>query len=109
MWFRASHQVSGRGLFGDLARLIHLANVVTAARTVRGLQQFVCEGGWDDAALPAKHRRLVNEDVGKDDGILIVDGSGFPKHGSHSADVPASGSGTPARGHLPGQRFPWLR
>jgi SRSO17 transposase len=58
-----------------------------AARTVRALQQFVGEGGWDDAAILAKHRRLVNEDLGEDDGVLIVDGSDFPKQGSHSAGV----------------------
>jgi SRSO17 transposase len=58
-----------------------------AARTVRALQQFVGEGGWDDAAILAKHRRLVDETLGDDDGVLIVDGSDFPKQGSHSAGV----------------------
>jgi SRSO17 transposase len=58
-----------------------------AARTVRALQQFVGEGGWDDAAILAKHRRLVDETLGDDDGVLIIDGSDFPKHGSHSAGV----------------------
>jgi SRSO17 transposase len=58
-----------------------------AARTVRALQQFVGEGGWDDAAILAKHRRLVDETLGEDDGVLIVDGSDFPKQGSHSAGV----------------------
>jgi len=57
------------------------------ARTVRALQQFVGEGGWDDAAILAKHRRLVDEDLGEDDGVLIIDGSDFPKQGSHSAGV----------------------
>jgi SRSO17 transposase len=58
-----------------------------AARTVRALQQFVGEGGWDDAAILAKHRRLVDETLGDDDGVLIIDGSDFPKQGSHSAGV----------------------
>jgi SRSO17 transposase len=59
----------------------------TAARTVRALQQFVGEGGWDDAAILTKHRRLVDENLGEDDGVLIVDGSDFPKQGSYSAGV----------------------
>jgi len=58
-----------------------------AGRTVRALQQFVGEGGWDDDAILAKHRRLVDESLGEDDGVLIIDGSDFPKQGSHSAGV----------------------
>jgi SRSO17 transposase len=58
-----------------------------AARTVRALQQFVGEGGWDDGAILAKHRRLVDETLGEDDGALIIDGSDFPKQGGHSAGV----------------------
>lgn len=58
-----------------------------AGRTVRALQQFVGEGGWEDVAILAKHRRLVDETLGEDDGVLIIDGSDFPKQGSHSAGV----------------------
>jgi SRSO17 transposase len=45
------------------------------------------EGKWDDDALLAEHQRLVNETLGEEDGVLIVDGSDFPKHGDHSAGV----------------------
>lgn len=55
--------------------------------TVRALQQFVGEGGWDDAAILAAHQRLVEETLGEDDGVLIIDGSDFPKQGKHSAGV----------------------
>jgi SRSO17 transposase len=58
-----------------------------AAKTVRALQQFVGEGGWDDAAILAAHRRLVDETLGEADGVLIIDGSDFPKQGTHSAGV----------------------
>ncbi|HLH74069.1 MAG TPA: transposase, partial [Chloroflexota bacterium] len=58
-----------------------------AARTVRALQQFVGEGGWDDEVILAKHRRLVDASLGEEDGVLIIDGSDFPKQGSHSAGV----------------------
>jgi hypothetical protein len=55
-----------------------------AARTVRALQQFVGEGGWDDTPILAAHRRLVDATLGEDDGVLISDGSDFPKQGTHS-------------------------
>lgn len=43
-----------------------------AERQVRALQQFVGEGGWDDDALLAEHRRLVNETLGEEDGVFIA-------------------------------------
>jgi len=58
-----------------------------AERQVRALQQFIGEGKWDDDALLAEHQHLVNETLGEEDGVLIVDGSEFPKHGDHSAGV----------------------
>ena len=58
-----------------------------ADRQVRALQQFIGEGKWDDDTLLAEHQRLVNETLGEEDGVLIVDGSDFPKHGDHSAGV----------------------
>lgn len=58
-----------------------------AARTVRALQQFVGEGGWDDDAILAAHQRLVDQTLGEDDGVLLIDGSDFPKQGTHSAGV----------------------
>ena len=64
-----------------------------AERQVRALQQFVGEGSWDDEALLAEHQRLVNETLGEQDGVLIIDGSDFPKHGSHSVGVAAQWCG----------------
>jgi SRSO17 transposase len=58
-----------------------------ADRTVRAVQQFIGEGGWDDAAILAAHQRLVDETLGEDDGVLIVDGSEVPKQGTHSVGV----------------------
>jgi len=58
-----------------------------AERQVRALQQFIGEGKWDDEALLAEHQHLVDETLGEEDGVLIVDGSDFPKHGDHSAGV----------------------
>jgi len=35
----------------------------------------------------AEHQCLVNETLGEEDGVLIIDGSDFPKHGDHSSGV----------------------
>jgi SRSO17 transposase len=64
-----------------------------AERQVRALQQFVGEGSWDEEALLAEHQRLVNETLGEEDGVLIIDGSDFPKHGSHWVGVAAQWCG----------------
>jgi len=55
--------------------------------TVRALQDFIGVGGWDDVALLAAHRRLVDETLGAADGVLIIDGSDVPKQGTHSVGV----------------------
>jgi SRSO17 transposase len=55
--------------------------------TVRALQDFIGVGGWDDAALLAVHRRLVDETLGDPDGVLLIDGSDVPKQGNHSVGV----------------------
>lgn len=58
-----------------------------AEARVRALQQFVGEGGWDDDAILAEHRRLVDATLGEADGVLIVDESAVPKRGDRSAGV----------------------
>jgi SRSO17 transposase len=58
-----------------------------AERRVRALQQFIGEGCWDDGAIRAEHGRAVDETLGDDDGIFIIDGSDIPKRGTHSAGV----------------------
>jgi SRSO17 transposase len=54
---------------------------------VRAVQQFLGEDAWDDAAILARREALVAEDLGAPDGVLIADGSGFPKQGTHSVGV----------------------
>jgi SRSO17 transposase len=58
-----------------------------AERRVRAVQQFIGEGAWDDAPILAEHQRLVEQTLGEDDGVLILDGSDFPKQGTHSVGV----------------------
>jgi SRSO17 transposase len=54
---------------------------------VRAGQQFLGEGAWEDAPILARHQRLVAEELGEPDGVVIFDGSGFPKQGTHSVGV----------------------
>jgi len=54
---------------------------------VRAVQQFLGEGAWEDAPILARREALVAEDLGAPEGMLIVDGSGFPKQGAHSVGV----------------------
>lgn len=54
---------------------------------VRAAQQFLGEGAWSDEAILTRHQRLVGESLGEADGIVIIDGSGFPKQGHHSVAV----------------------
>jgi len=58
-----------------------------AARRVRALQQFIGAGAWDDTAILRAHQHLVEETLGEDDGVFIIDGSDVPKQGTHSVGV----------------------
>lgn len=54
---------------------------------VRAMQQFIGEGAWDDDVMLAQHQRLVDETLGAANGVVIADGSGFPKQGQDSVGV----------------------
>ncbi|MGB6895270.1 MAG: IS701 family transposase [Dehalococcoidia bacterium] len=54
---------------------------------VRPMQRFIGEGAWEDGPILAKHRQLVAESLGDEAGVLIVDGTEFPKKGKHSVGV----------------------
>ncbi len=54
---------------------------------IQAMQQFISQGRWQDEKLLKKHWRLVNQTLGEEDGVWIVDGSGFPKKGEYSVGV----------------------
>jgi SRSO17 transposase len=54
---------------------------------IQAMQQFIGQGQWQDEKLLSKHWQLVDETLGEEDGVWIVDGSEFPKKGEHSAGV----------------------
>ena len=80
-----------RGQLSDLERktvepMVHALRGVDPA-AVRAVQSFLSEGAWDDAALLRRHQQLVGQGLGEREGIVIVDGSGFPKQGKFSVGV----------------------
>ena len=54
---------------------------------VRAVQEFIGAGQWAAADLIRRHQEMVAQSLGDPRGIVIVDGSGFPKQGAHSAGV----------------------
>jgi len=54
---------------------------------VRAMQQFLSAGAWDDEVLLRRHWQEVEQDLGDADGVLLLDGSDFPKQGAKSVGV----------------------
>jgi SRSO17 transposase len=57
------------------------------AAAIRAVQQFLGEGAWSDDPILERHQSLVGDTLGESDGIVIFDGSGFPKQGTNSVGV----------------------
>ena len=75
------------GLASDLHRKSVEPIAIAHHRSRQGLQRFAGQGKWEDAKVRAELHRQVARDLGDPDGILVLDGSGFPKKGSHSVGV----------------------
>jgi SRSO17 transposase len=80
-------QVVIAGKLSDLQRKTSEPIAYAADRERKPVQHFVGGGKWDDEAVMAELRRHVAEEIGESDGVLVVDGSGFPKKGSASCGV----------------------
>jgi len=77
-----------QGLMSPIERkAIQPMAVALEGGNVQAMQQFVGQGRWKDKQLLHRHWQLVDETLGEDDGVCIVDESGFPKKGEHSAGV----------------------
>jgi SRSO17 transposase len=75
------------GLASDLHRKSVEPIAIAHHRSRQGLQRFAGQGKWEDAKVRGELHRQVARDLGDPDGILVIDGSGFPKKGKHSAGV----------------------
>jgi len=76
-----------RGKLSDLQRKTSEPIAYLAERERKPVQNFVGAGKWDDEEVMAELRRHVAEKRGDADGVLAVDGSGFPKKGVESCGV----------------------
>src|SRR5262249_61550856 len=54
---------------------------------VRAMQRLVSDALWDEEAMVDTYHRLVQDEMGEPDGVLIVDETGFAKKGQDSVGV----------------------
>jgi SRSO17 transposase len=80
-----------RGQLSDLERKtaepMILARKGANSAAVRTLQQFLSLGTWKDDPILWRLQELTAKELGEGDGVVILDGSGFPKQGTHSVGV----------------------
>jgi len=57
---------------------------------VRAMQRLVSDALWDEDAMRETYHRLVRDEMGEPDGVLIVDETGFAKKGQDSEASPAN-------------------
>jgi SRSO17 transposase len=90
-FFRKEHRdlvpVVLAGKLSDLERKTAEPIARQAGRHRKPVQHFVGAGKWDDEAVLDELRHHVAFEVGAADGVLILDGSGFPKSGTASCGV----------------------
>jgi SRSO17 transposase len=88
---RAAAHTSLQGLLAPLPRKsiepMVLAIEGVAPQTVRAMQAVISAGPWQDERLLRQPWQEVETDLGADAGVLMVDGSDFPKQGRHSGGV----------------------
>jgi SRSO17 transposase len=84
---RALAQVVLQGKLSHLERKTSEPIAYQAGRQRKPVQNFVGAGAWDDEAVMAELRQHVAQERGHDDGVAVVDGSGFPKSGDKSCGV----------------------
>jgi DDE superfamily endonuclease len=76
-----------RGLgFGGLSASVRFQAFVKPEMLVVD-QHFKGAGKWDDEPIIQKHRRLIGDELGSDDGAMIINESVFPKSSEYSVGV----------------------
>jgi SRSO17 transposase len=78
----------GVGQFSELARQsIEPMALQVEGGNVRAMQRCISDAVWDDAPMLHTHHRLVDDEMGDPEGVVIFDASGFPKKGRNSVGV----------------------
>ena len=80
-------KLSLEGLTSDLHRKSVEPIALAHHRPRQGLQRFAGQGKWEDPRVREELHRQVGRDLGDPEGILVLDGSSFPKKGKHSVAV----------------------
>jgi len=75
------------GLVSDLDRKNTESIAYRHDQDRKDLQHFVGESNWDHEPLVMELARQVGEQLGRADGVLVFDPSGFPKKGTESVGV----------------------
>jgi len=76
-----------RGRFRNLPRRTIEPIANSSGIPADNLRKFISSGTWDDAPIRTKMVRDVSRTLGRENGVLVVDGSGFPKKGTESVGV----------------------
>ena len=84
---RATAALVIRGRLGGLERKTSEPIAIEAGLPRKPIQFFVGSGKWDDEAVMAELRAHVGEELAAPDGVVVVDGSAFPKKGTESCGV----------------------
>lgn len=98
---RSEGRTLGRKYLMGLTLPIERKNAENVAERVeatpRKLQEFLSDSPWDDEGCIGELQRFVGEHLGTPCGVLVLDDTGFPKKGVHSAGVGRQYSGTLGR------------
>ena len=84
---RATATLVIRGRIGGLERKTSEPIAIEAGLPRKPVQFFVGSGKWDDEAVMAELRAHVGAEMAAPDGVVVIDGSAFPKKGTESCGV----------------------
>ena len=76
-----------QGLVSNLPRKSVEPMALAHGFPIRSMQAFIGESPWPTAPIIERHQRLVAQTLGEDDAVILIDESGMPKQGQHSAAV----------------------
>src|SRR3954463_7134672 len=76
-----------QGLVSDHPRKSIEPMAIAHGFPIRSMQAFIGESPWDTVPILHQHQQLVAQTLGEDDAVILVDESGMPKQGQHSAAV----------------------